>query len=106
MNVVDTRMLLSDRGYGIHSICRLTAFNFRLTRFDTCEYLAVFTAPVHPLELPRIREIRIRICLLPGSKIKDPDPLRRYILLNLVQNFEHLKFVLSFLTNFQFKSFV
>ena len=93
MNVVDTRMLVSDRGYGIHSICGLTAFIFRLTRFDMCEYLAVFTAPASPLELPRI-------WLLPGSKIRDPAPLRRYILLNLVQNFEHLKFVLSFSTKF------
>ena len=48
------------------------------------------------LELPRIRRIQIRICSLPGSKTRDPDPLRSCLLLNLAQNYEHLKFVLNF----------
>ena len=43
------------------------------------------TFPAAELELPRIR-----ICSLPGSKIWDPDPLRSYVLLNFVQNVEHL----------------
>ena len=30
------------------------------------------------LELSHIRRIRIRICSLPGFKVRDPDPLRRY----------------------------